>query len=83
LELNVSCDTDRDRALPDTRFWGALVSDDPRDHINAANHYIAKGFTHLVFHAPGPDQERFLRLYSKEVLPHLRADHPTEKAAGR
>jgi len=26
-----------------------------------------------VFHAPGRDQERFLRLYAKDVLPRLRA----------
>jgi coenzyme F420-dependent glucose-6-phosphate dehydrogenase len=25
-----------------------------------------------VFHAPGPDQERFLRLYGEQVLPRLR-----------
>ena len=30
------------------------------------------GFKHLVFHAPGPDQDQFLRLYSEEVLPRLR-----------
>jgi coenzyme F420-dependent glucose-6-phosphate dehydrogenase len=30
------------------------------------------GFRHLVFHAPGPDQERFLKLYAKDVLPRLR-----------
>jgi coenzyme F420-dependent glucose-6-phosphate dehydrogenase len=27
-----------------------------------------------VFHAPGPDQARFLRLYSEQVLPRLRAE---------
>jgi coenzyme F420-dependent glucose-6-phosphate dehydrogenase len=26
----------------------------------------------MVFHAPGPDQERFLRLYGEHVLPRLR-----------
>jgi coenzyme F420-dependent glucose-6-phosphate dehydrogenase len=26
-----------------------------------------------VFHAPGPDQRRFLDLYAKQVLPRLRA----------
>jgi coenzyme F420-dependent glucose-6-phosphate dehydrogenase len=31
------------------------------------------GLRHLVFHAPGPDQARFLDLYSKQVLPRLRA----------
>jgi coenzyme F420-dependent glucose-6-phosphate dehydrogenase len=30
------------------------------------------GFRHLVFHAPGPDQERFLQLYGEQVLPRLR-----------
>jgi coenzyme F420-dependent glucose-6-phosphate dehydrogenase len=34
---------------------------------------IDLGFTHLVFHAPGPDQRRFLDLYSEHVLPRLRA----------
>ena len=29
--------------------------------------YVDLGFRHLVFHAPGPDQERFLRLYAKDV----------------
>jgi coenzyme F420-dependent glucose-6-phosphate dehydrogenase len=31
------------------------------------------GFNHLVFHAPGPDQAKFLKLYSAEILPRLRA----------
>jgi coenzyme F420-dependent glucose-6-phosphate dehydrogenase len=26
----------------------------------------------LVFHAPGPDQDRFIRLYAEHVLPRLR-----------
>jgi hypothetical protein len=34
--------------------------------------HLDLGFAHLVFHAPGPDQERFLWLYAKEVLPRLR-----------
>jgi coenzyme F420-dependent glucose-6-phosphate dehydrogenase len=25
-----------------------------------------------VFHAPGPDQKRFLDLYARDVLPRLR-----------
>jgi coenzyme F420-dependent glucose-6-phosphate dehydrogenase len=49
-----------------------IVSTDPDEHIARIEPYIELGFTHLVFHAPGPDQERFLRLYSKEVLPRLR-----------
>ncbi len=49
-----------------------IVSDDPDEHIERIQPYIELGFSHLVFHAPGPDQERFLRLYAKEILPRLR-----------
>ncbi len=49
-----------------------IVSNDPEEHIGRIAPYIELGFTHLVFHAPGPDQERFLRLYAKEILPRLR-----------
>jgi coenzyme F420-dependent glucose-6-phosphate dehydrogenase len=50
-----------------------IVSDDPEEQVEKIRPYIEQGFTHLVFHAPGPDQERFLRLYAKDVLPRLRA----------
>ena len=60
-------------ALPVERAAGRwIVSTDPDEHIERIAPYIELGFTHLVFHAPGPDQERFLRLYSKEVMPRLR-----------
>jgi coenzyme F420-dependent glucose-6-phosphate dehydrogenase len=49
-----------------------IVSSDPDEQIAGIQPYIDLGFTHLVFHAPGPDQERFLRLYAQEVLPRLR-----------
>ena len=49
-----------------------IVSTDPDEHIEKIAPYIELGFTHLVFHAPGPDQERFLRLYAEQVLPRLR-----------
>ncbi len=49
-----------------------IVSNDPGEHIERIAPYTELGFTHLVFHAPGPDQERFLRLYAKEILPRLR-----------
>jgi coenzyme F420-dependent glucose-6-phosphate dehydrogenase len=106
LEIKVSFDPDRDRAMANTHFWGALalkpeektgvedpvemqrladalpvertasrfiVSDDVEEHVARIREYLDMGFTHLVFHAPGPDQERFLRLYGEEILPHLRA----------
>ena len=49
-----------------------IVSTDPDEHIARIKPYLDLGFTHLVFHSPGTDQERFLRLYGEEVLPKLR-----------
>ena len=49
-----------------------IVSDDPDEHIERIAPYVELGFSHLVFHAPGLDQERFMRLYAKEVLPRIR-----------
>lgn len=49
-----------------------IVSSDPDEHVAAIRRYIDLGFTHLVFHAPGTDQERFLRLYGDVILPRLR-----------
>jgi coenzyme F420-dependent glucose-6-phosphate dehydrogenase len=105
IEMKVSFDTDRDRALQDTKHWAALaltpeekvsvhdpiemerladslpveraasrwiVSSDPDEHIEKIKPYIDMGFRHLVFHAPGPDQSRFLKLYGEMVLPKLR-----------
>jgi coenzyme F420-dependent glucose-6-phosphate dehydrogenase len=54
---------------PESRW---LVSDDPDEHIEQLAPYLEMGFTHLVFHAPGDDQARFLRLYSELILPRLR-----------
>ena len=50
-----------------------IVSTDPDEHIERIRPYVELGFRHLVFHAPGPDQERFIRLYAETVLPKLRA----------
>lgn len=105
IEMKVAFDTDRRRALEDTRIWAALalpgevkmgvedpremerlaaelplekaasrwlVSDDPDEHVEQIRPYVELGFRHLVFHAPGDDQRRFLRLYGELVLPRLR-----------
>ncbi len=104
IEVKVSFDTDRERALRDTRIWAALalpaedkagvedpremerraeavadqaqgrwlVSDDPDEHLEQIRPYIEFGFTHLIFHAPGDDQSRFLQLYAKDILPRIR-----------
>lgn len=50
-----------------------IVSDDPDEHVTRIRQYIDLGFRHLVFHAPGPDQNAFLDLYGAEILPRLRA----------
>jgi coenzyme F420-dependent glucose-6-phosphate dehydrogenase len=50
-----------------------IVSSDPDEHVARLAETIDLGFTHLVFHAPGPDQRRFLDLYAEQVLPRLRA----------
>ncbi len=49
-----------------------IVSDNPEAQIEQIKPYLDLGFTHLVFHAPGPDQERFMRQYAEDVLPRLR-----------
>ena len=49
-----------------------IVSSDPEEHVSRIREYVDLGFTHLVFHAPGPDQDRFLDLYAKHILPRLR-----------
>jgi len=49
-----------------------IVSTDPDEHVERIRPYVDLGFNHLVFHAPGPDQARFLKLYGEEVLPRLR-----------
>ena len=106
MEMKVSFDHDRERALQDTRYWAPLalspeekmgvedpqemqrladalpieraasrwiVSTDPDEHVSRIREYIDLGFRHLVFHGPGADQERFIKLYGDEILPRLRA----------
>jgi len=105
IEVKVSFDTDKQRALEDTKHWAALaltpeekmtvedpvamekladalplertakrwiVSNDADEHVEKIAWYVGLGFNHLVFHAPGPDQARFLKLYGEEILPRLR-----------
>ncbi len=50
-----------------------IVSTDPDEHVERIRPYLELGFSHLIFHAPGTDQRRFLELYSREVLPRLRS----------
>lgn len=67
LELERLADANLDRAH--TRF---IVSDDPRVVLEGVEEYVDLGFTNLVFHGPGPDQNRFLQQFGTDVLPLLR-----------
>lgn len=49
-----------------------IVSTDPDEHVERVGEYVGMGFTHLVFHFPGRDQERALTLYAREILPRMR-----------
>ena len=51
-----------------------IVSSDPEEQVKQIRPYVELGFNHLVFHAPGPDQARFLKLYADQVLPLLRTN---------
>ncbi|HEX8079053.1 MAG TPA: glucose-6-phosphate dehydrogenase (coenzyme-F420) [Jatrophihabitans sp.] len=49
-----------------------IVTSDPEAAVAAIRPYLDYGFNHLVFHAPGHDQSRFLSSFSEQVLPLLR-----------
>ncbi len=49
-----------------------IVSSDADEQIEKIRPYVDLGFRHLVFHAPGHDQKRFIKLYSEIVMPKLR-----------
>src|SRR5919112_4183438 len=50
-----------------------IVASDPDSAVEAIRPYLDYGFTHLVFHAPGHDQSRFLSAFGEQVVPLLRA----------
>ena len=66
-EMERAADKILDRAP--SRF---IVSDDPDEIVERIAPYVELGFEHLVFHGPGPDQERFLRGFCADVLPRVR-----------
>jgi coenzyme F420-dependent glucose-6-phosphate dehydrogenase len=105
IEIKVSFDSDHQRALDDTRYWGALaltsdektgvedpremerladalpvertakrwiVATDPDECVERIKFYTDLGLDHLVFHFPGPDQQRALDLFGERVVPKLR-----------
>ncbi|MGH8515876.1 MAG: glucose-6-phosphate dehydrogenase (coenzyme-F420) [Panacagrimonas sp.] len=49
-----------------------IVSDDVEEVVQKVRPYVELGFNHLVFHAPGPDQDRFLKLFQERLSDRLR-----------
>jgi coenzyme F420-dependent glucose-6-phosphate dehydrogenase len=105
IEIKLSYDRDKDRALENCRFWAPLsltpeqkhsvdssvemerladelpieqvarrwiVASTPEEAMDGIRPYVDAGLTHLVFHGPGHDQERFLTQFAEDVLPALR-----------
>ena len=68
VEMEKLADAAADRAH--SRF---IVSDDPEQVAREIAVYTELGFTHLVFHAPGGDQRRFLDQFCADVVPALRS----------
>ncbi|MCI2956556.1 glucose-6-phosphate dehydrogenase (coenzyme-F420) [Agromyces atrinae] len=50
-----------------------IVGTDPDETVAEIAKYVDAGFNHLVFHAPGHDQRRFLELFERDLAPRLRA----------
>jgi coenzyme F420-dependent glucose-6-phosphate dehydrogenase len=50
-----------------------IVGADPDAVVEQIAQYTSAGFNHLVFHAPGADQRRFLELFERDLAPRLRA----------
>lgn len=58
-----------------------IVASDPQEVMSQVQPYLDAGFNHLVFHAPGHDQQRFLSQFAEHLLPRLR--NPGANDAGR
>ncbi|MEU4340109.1 glucose-6-phosphate dehydrogenase (coenzyme-F420) [Nocardia sp. NPDC023852] len=50
-----------------------IVASDPDQAVEQIKPYLDAGLNHLVFHAPGHDQRRFLDLLQRDLAPRLRA----------
>ena len=49
-----------------------IVASKPEQAVEQIRPYVDMGFTHLVFHGPGHDQQRFLTTFAEQVVPGLR-----------
>ncbi|MEO6532221.1 MAG: glucose-6-phosphate dehydrogenase (coenzyme-F420) [Pseudolysinimonas sp.] len=50
-----------------------IVGSDPDEVVAGIKQYVDAGLNHLVFHAPGHDQRRFLELFERDLAPRLHA----------
>jgi G6PDH family F420-dependent oxidoreductase len=44
---------------------------DPEKHLKGIREYIKAGYDHIFIHQIGPNQEPFMDLYAKEILPRV------------
>jgi coenzyme F420-dependent glucose-6-phosphate dehydrogenase len=49
-----------------------IVATDPAQALERIRPYVDMGFNHLVFHAPGADQARFMEYFSRSLMPLLK-----------
>ncbi len=49
-----------------------IIASDPDEAVEKVKQYVDAGLNHLVFHAPGHDQRRFLELFRTDLEPRLR-----------
>jgi coenzyme F420-dependent glucose-6-phosphate dehydrogenase len=68
VEMERLAEENADRAS--SRF---IVCDDPDEVVDRIGTYVDLGFTELILHHPGDDQQRALELFARDVLPRLRA----------
>jgi len=58
-----------------------IVGSAPEKVVAGIEQYVRWGITHLVFHAPGADQLRFLEQFQQDLAPLLRGLEPSCPAA--
>lgn len=60
-------------ARPEDIATGMLVSADPDAHRARIQRYADLGFTRIYLHNAGRDQDRFLEVFGRDVLPGIRS----------
>ena len=57
---------------PDDLGGAVRISSDPGQHVDWLRGDVERGFEALYLHEVGPDQERFVEVFGRDVLPRLR-----------